>query len=106
MSDVIVEVVVLVAMVSGIFARSVIPVLRKLLETQSVDKPFKWDTRYTITLVLSFVSSVATAFTSFEVFAVPSGVSVVKLFVVAFVFGFGLNSGINEASKWVVKEAT
>lgn len=88
----------------GVLARTITPYLRKL--KQGKIKEFK--NGYLVSALASFILSLITTlliFPKFEVAQVGPGVEgAVKLFCVAFGFGFAWNSLVNEAAKWAEKK--
>ncbi len=88
----------------GVFARLMIPYLRKLYQ----GKTLKFDAKYLRRTIASLVLSTIFTFILFpkieltlEILSFESGF---KLFCLCFGFGFGLNSIIIEFSQWFEKK--
>ena len=93
---------ILICMFLGVAVRTVIPALRKWADTSADGAPFTWDNRYTVTLIISLIVSVISALTIYQTFSIPES-DIVNVGAAAFFAGLGLNSGIDELSKWVTK---
>lgn len=99
------EAIVIVCIFLGILTRTLLPALRKWKEAIDSNEPFTWNHKYTITLIVSGIFSVVTALTLYESFVAPVA-SDTKIFIAAFFFGLGLNSGIDELAEWVTDLST
>ena len=84
----------------GVLSRTWIPYLRKIM----AGRIKQFEKKYLTTAAVSFILSVITTLLIFPEFEFPqtgSGVEgSIKLFCIAFGFGFGWNSLINEGAKW------
>lgn len=84
----------------GVLARMILPYLRKL-KTGKIEK---FEGKYWISAMASFILGLITTmliFPEFNVSAAGAGVEAsVKLFCLAFGFGFGWNSIVSEGQKW------
>ena len=94
----------LLGILFGVLARTLVPYLRKLKRGKV--KEFK--NGYWISAFASFVLGAITTLLIFPQFNIAKpGVGLeasVKLFCLAFGFGFGCNSIVSEAAKWTEKE--
>lgn len=95
------EALVLLCIFIGIFLRTLLPALRKWKEASDAGLPFTWDHRYTVTLVISAIISGLSALTLYQSFVAPVTDSEVQIGIAAVFFGFGMNSSIDELSKWL-----
>lgn len=90
----------LLGILFGVLARMILPYLRKL----KAGKIEKFEGKYWISAFASFILGLITTmliFPEFNVSAAGAGVeSSVKLFCLAFGFGFGWNSIVSEGQKW------
>lgn len=84
----------------GIFIRTLLPALRKWKEATDADEEFKWNHKYTVTLIISAIISAVSALTLYESFVAPAAADP-KVYIAAFFFGLGLNSGIDELAEWL-----
>jgi len=88
----------------GVLARTVVPYLRKLKQ----GKVKKFWNGYWIQALASLVLGIVTTLLIFPQLSIAkSGVgpeALVKLFCLAFGYGFGCNSIVSEVAKWTEKE--
>lgn len=90
-----VEWIAFVGVLVGIIARAAFPYLRKI----SGGEELKWERRYTASLVASLVLSLIVTLLVFPGFVAPQA-EAFSVFVMAFIFGFGFEALVNEASEW------
>ena len=83
----------------GVLLRTLLPALRKALEATE-EEPFEWDHRYTLMAATSVFIALLVAAAAFPTFTIPEGSDFI-VFISALAFSMGLNSLINEASKWL-----
>ncbi len=98
------EVVIkLAGILFGVLARTIVPYLRKLKQ----GKVGKFDNKYWVSAAASFVLCVITTlliFPDFNVAKAGDGLEAsVKLFCLAFGFGYAWNSAVAEGAKWLEK---
>lgn len=90
----------LLGILSGVLARTLVPYLRKLKQ----GKVTKFKKGYAASAVASFILGLITTLLIFPEFNIAQpGVGIeasIKLFCLAFGFGFGWNSIISEGAKW------
>jgi len=94
-----VMIIALIGIFLGVFVRTVSPALRKIKEAAEKQEEFKWNHKYTVTAVASFLSAFTVTLLAYPTFQIPTG-NLYLVFSSAFIFGSGLNSLINEVQAW------
>lgn len=87
----------------GVLARMIIPALRKKAEADE-DNPFEWQHKYTFIAALSLLVALITTLTGFLAFPIPENVTPLTFFIVAVVYGFGLDAIITELMKLTLED--
>lgn len=82
----------------------IVPAMRKYLD--SGDEDFKWSHRYSVTMALSLIVSLAASLIGFKMFPIPEMTSGLDFQIGAIVFGFGLEDVIVEVMEWAFKKET
>jgi hypothetical protein len=94
----------LLGILFGVLARTLVPYLRKVKQGKVV----KFDNKYWVSAAAAFILCVITTLLIFPDFnAAKSGNGLeasVKLFCLAFGFGYAWNSAVSEAAKWMGKK--
>lgn len=90
------ELIALVGGLLGIAVRTYFPWIRKVAEGKLLPN---FDVNYAITGLLSFVAT--GHFVSMLGEGILSALGAVYAFITTFLFGLGVNSGLNEAMKWI-----
>ena len=85
----------------GVLLRTILPYLRKAAESE---EPLEWNHRYTLTAIVSVITSFMVAVVAFQGFEPPEGsIFLVRIQALAYAFtGAGVNSFMNEVSQWLV----
>ena len=90
----------LLGILSGVLARTLVPYLRKVKQ----GKVKEFNTAYWLSALASFILGLITTLLIFPEFDITrAGVGLefsIKLFCLAFGFGFAWNSMVSEAAKW------
>jgi len=94
-----IEAVAFVGMFLGVISRTALPYLYKVQGGANIS----WDNRYLASAIASLILCTITVALVFPAFTIPEG-SVVAAFFVAYVFGFGINSTVNEIDKWTIRD--
>lgn len=88
----------------GVLARTLVPYLRKLKQGEITE----FQNRYWISALASFGLGIITTiliFPKFEITQIGQGIeALVKLFCLAFGFGYACNSIVSEGIKWIEKK--
>jgi len=91
------ETIVFFGIFLGCLFRTFAPVIQDMRKGPN----FKWDHRYSVTAVTSFLIALVSAFIGFAGYLIPTNLGTgFRLFILCFVYGVGLNSTINEAASW------
>jgi len=90
-----VEIIALVGIFFGCFARTLFPFLKKRYEAAQSEQQVKWEHRYTVTIIFNLFVAMTTAILMLPAFQMPpSGV-----FPVAFTFGWASQDIMNKVAK-------
>ncbi len=96
------EIMALLGIAFGVIFRMAVPFLRKKAELPEGEKrdAFTWESKYTYAGILAVIVAISTTFIGFLAFPIPESVSSLSFFIVAMVYGFGLDGFIVEVMNW------
>jgi len=93
-------IIAFIGVLLGICARTALPYLRKARAQQ-----LEWSHKYTLSAVASFILCLIATMLTFPSFTVPEDFFL-YVFLAAFTFGYGVNSGVIEGLEWFFPKRT
>lgn len=96
--------VIFVAIFLGVFVRTIAPYIRKRKKAERERTVFEWNSEYVITAAITIVIAFIVTAMAYPTFTLDY-IDPYDAFLKAFVFGFALNSLVNEVSDWFIGES-
>lgn len=90
-----VEIIAMLGIFFGCFARTILPFLKKKYEAAKTGQEIKWENRYIVTVIFTLFVAMTTTMLILPAFQIPSE----GIFPVAFTFGWASQDIVNKVAK-------